>query len=70
MVSPWKDTCGSLQWDRIQGELKPLKKPPKKSQQVEKIEVVSDDEADIPIGRILLFCIKHHKYFSIKWAYS
>jgi len=54
MVNSWKQTCGSLQWDRIQGELKPAKsKQTKKSQQVEKIEVVSDDEIDVPLDDLI-----------------
>ena len=53
MVNSWKQTCGSLQWDRIQGELKPAKsKQTKKSQQLERIEVVSDDEIDAPLGKL------------------
>ena len=53
MVNSWKDTCGALKWDRIQGELKPQKQSKgKKSQQqqVEKIEVLSDDEPEEAIG--------------------
>lgn len=54
MVSSWKDTCGALKWDRIQGELKPQKhnKSKKSQQQADRIEVVSDDEPDEPIGMI------------------
>lgn len=53
MVSSWKDTCGALKWDRIQGELKPQKqnKSKRSQQQTERIEVVSDDEPDEPIGK-------------------
>jgi len=59
MVPSWKETCGCMKWNRIQGELKPNKAKPKKSEKEKlPIEIVSDEEMeDVPSNNcFFLFC--------------
>ena len=47
MVPSWKETCGCIKWNRIQGELKPNKAKPKKSEKEKMpIEIASDEEME------------------------